>query len=367
MYASARSDDLRPLREVLLSLHVTTGTSLVHLRVATFVVDTNYVLGELHFLLAKAKHPGARTALQELIGSGTARVLAPRELRDEVEEHLPQLCKEWGVDPKAAKRVWKSYRADITFCQPHKLPVCETESLRAIRERDPDDVAFRALHLAAGSDGILTKDKDLRETGNDVRSMRFVIDLRDYARHKAVEVQLWMGANAVVIAGISALAGVVATVVVLVELFMNAPPELQMLVIVAILIAIAHPRIRAAISARLDVLGTRVGEFASFLSEVASDAGRRAMEAGDRANAAWQPQAGSARRPRDIPAIQDAAFCIAASVRRSMSAAEIASRLSIEGYELPSRPDPAAWLTEVLRTDRRFSRWFWKWKARGPA
>ncbi|MCG3133390.1 MAG: hypothetical protein HMLKMBBP_00547 [Planctomycetes bacterium] len=364
MYVSARSDDLRPLRELLLSFHATTGAALVELRVATFVVDTNYVLGELHFLLVKAKTPGARTALQELIGSGTARVLAPRNLRDEVEEHLPTLCKKWDVDPKAAKRLWKAYRADVTFCKPHKLPVAETEALRKLRERDPDDVPFRALHLAAGTDGILSKDGDLRATGDDVRSVRFVIDLRDYARHKAVEVQLWMGTHAIAVASVAALAAVVSLVVMLVELFMRSPPDVQLLILIAIVLAILNPRIRAAIQRRLAEFGARLSDVFSFMADLFAQTHQQALEARERAAAAWQPEAGSARRPRDIPAIQDAAYCIAAAARRRVSTEEIAARLAVEGYELPSN-NRAAWLADVLRTDRRFSRWLWRWRARG--
>src|SRR3989442_693498 len=86
---------LGPLFGVLPKIHV--------------VVDANIALSEVVFLGDTRRDPTARTALQELIASGTVVVYAPRAIETEVWRHIPAIAAQRQVPVTRLETVWVDY------------------------------------------------------------------------------------------------------------------------------------------------------------------------------------------------------------------------------------------------------------------
>src|SRR5262245_62111424 len=109
-----RSDDLAHLRALIArNAQLAQGVDVpLQLRL---VIDTNVVLADLLLLAGKRKDPAARRALQEVIDSGTIIAFVPDSLREEVEEHLPELAQDRGIPEDSLRKVWKEYQQCLRF------------------------------------------------------------------------------------------------------------------------------------------------------------------------------------------------------------------------------------------------------------
>jgi hypothetical protein len=152
------------------------------------IVDTNVILGLIHWHARKQKDPEARPATLELLDGGLLTLYAPSHLWNEVAEKLPEKAVEWGTSAEELRQRWEIYSPRVRC-----LELRGQFDPPPNAGRDPDDHAYLHLQQQHPDLPILTRDNDI--AGMDGQALRpeVLLDLRDYARHRAVEVTLVVG------------------------------------------------------------------------------------------------------------------------------------------------------------------------------
>lgn len=98
--------------------------------------------------------------------------IAPSYLLDEIEEHLPQIMEKNQLTKRQAKTLLKEFTKNITFYDLEDIKrENRDKAVKIVKEIDPDDYLFIALHLEKGHK-IWTCDfeliKGLKEMGYDI-------------------------------------------------------------------------------------------------------------------------------------------------------------------------------------------------------
>lgn len=258
----APSDDLHHLRELFLGW----GALFRELEIRpqiSLVIDTNAVLQDLLFIVKSQKNRSARTDLQEVIDSGAAVALAPFKLRDKVIAKIPVLAAKEKVPEEALLRAWVEYRPRIRFLD--EGVISAEEEVSAV---DPDDLPFVRLYLKVEADAVVSRDQHIRAMGAHSVGREALTHVRDYARAKAPEVKLRVGAMAVSVppaAGAYALWKLSALAV---KKFSGLPPWAQLGLLAGAVAVGASPRGRKAVSTAVSPLATRLKGAAPVLLEL---------------------------------------------------------------------------------------------------
>ena len=143
------------------------------------VVDSNVVISDLIFLAKHRKKLGARTALQEAIASTVLIPLVPSTLPQEVEERLPSLAEEEGIDHDRLKELWAEYSTALQLLRVNEKP----HSPDIV---DPDDIPFVELFKERNAIAVLSRDHHISAMGaRRVDPLKAAIPARDYARAAA--------------------------------------------------------------------------------------------------------------------------------------------------------------------------------------
>ena len=267
---SVRSDKLRELR-----------ASLTYLRklnypigaVAKFslVVDTNIILGELRWLVARRSSNEAKSSLMEIVEAETVELYAPPALFEEVEEKIPLLAAAQGLDGEAMRLHWQAYKERITLVVPDEGLV------RPLRSgADPDDAEFVALEKMLGADGVLSKDRHISMMGGNRISLDCVFRLRNYSRAAAVELNIRVAGVHFAIVGFVGIRACLGGIKALGAGIRNAPDWLKAALLLTALLTLAQPRARAkvleTISGILDGFASATPSLVKLVSDVAHTA-----------------------------------------------------------------------------------------------
>src|SRR3954470_11586216 len=109
-----RSEHLAEIRQLLAWLRRQMPGILNVPPTLNFIPDANCILRELDYLCRRQRDPG-RTALQEVVDAGSARLFAPTTLEAEVLDNIPQLAVETKFSAERYFAAWIEYRKRIHF------------------------------------------------------------------------------------------------------------------------------------------------------------------------------------------------------------------------------------------------------------
>ena len=207
------------------------------------VVDTNVVLGDIMWLCGKRKNPNAKTCLMEVIEAETVEAYAPPELIEEVEEKIPLIAAEKGLDEGQMLEQWKLYKLKLKIREP------ETGRVEILQNGvDPDDAFFIALAELVAANGVVSKDNHIEMMGGNRITVECVASLRDYSR--AVAINMNIKVSGVVLSGITfaAIRGVLLGIKSLFVAIAKAPDWVKLALLAGTLFVAFHPGTRAAVS-----------------------------------------------------------------------------------------------------------------------
>lgn len=339
------SDRLLELRRLVQQMGEV-GTALGLARQVRLVIDTNTVLGDLRYA-AKRGLSGFRTSLLELFASGTVVAFAPSDVLSEVEKHLEGIALKARVDHAVARSIWLEYQRHLVVFPAHALDVSGPEH-DELRRRDPNDLGFAALQHELGTDGILTRDKDLHATGYpSIEPGEFVIDLRTYARHEAVRATLHLG-------GGLAIAGSIGAVVTLLQgtirLLSGLPPWAKFVLAGAVLAVVASPNCRERIRTALAGAKEKLAAEWNRLEPELQSLGKQFEASRTAAESAWERVASRLPASRSVTLRQEI-FRTLLELGTPAKPAELAALMY--GRKSLTPAERAAVLAE-LRGDARF-------------
>lgn len=272
------SDILSPLRDLFSHLvAVNSGWAAVldmplQIRV---VIDANKVLADLVWMVRDRRTPSARNALQEGIDSGTVVAFVPLQLREEVEEHIPEFAKEKGLDVQQLRQAWESYQPCLRFWNVGPLPFKDDGSTR-----DPTDLPYTTLATQIGAVAIVSSDKDIPAMGWQTIGREVELPLRDYARAASCVLTLQLGGTFVtIVVTDSALWLLRELIVPLAQSFARLPVSVRLVALAGVGTAVGigalHTYSRAMMGAKLaqcyDVLRLLGPMLASMLRTLAGE------------------------------------------------------------------------------------------------
>lgn len=109
---------------------------------------------------------------------------SPRLLQ-EVQEQIPLVAEEKGLDREKLFAEWENYRTNLEVIDPGQ------DSINAhVKGVDPDDADFVALEQAMSAAGIFSKDKHIAMMGGNQISVETIASLRGYSRATAIELTI---------------------------------------------------------------------------------------------------------------------------------------------------------------------------------
>jgi len=351
----AKSDDL-PTFSQFIPLLRALGASPSPIRQIRLVIDAQIVVSVLSFH-ARREKPGARTDLEEVILSGTVIAYAPDWIETEISKHLPDIADKWEVSVGELAAAWDGFRAHLRLCPESDLiPLDGKDEYARLRVIDPNDLPYALTREKVGAVAVLTKDRDFRKAGTPVVTSEIIVDLREYARSKAVELRIRAGGTVLMTAAAGTLLGSGAALVGAARLIARAPMVIQILLAVGALALLIHPKSRATIgnglknfgSSLLDSWETTMAPTILELVEEHATARRKADESWERAKARL-PE----RRGRLL--LRDVAYGAVLGAGVPLTLGQVQAGTLAHGYK-PKGRDFAPYLQTVLRRDKRLER-----------
>jgi len=284
------------------------------------VVDANVVFNELRYRIRPPK-PGAKSALTEAVESGCLRLVAPMELVEHVERAMPRYATARKIPESELRAAWQAYRPEIPLVA--VPPPQVAPGLAELAGRDADDVPFVALLNDSGAAGIVTRDKDFESVPDTTVDPRALLHLRDYARHKAIELSLKAAAGGTASLGSAALVAAKNVIV-------RAPGWLKLAMLAAAGTAILHPTSRRFLKEKgLSLLAAF--EALGPLVEEVQDVHDQAKEGADKA---WHEVAKRLppRKPTARVLLRKAAFSACVWTDTPLSLNELEGAIRAAGY-----------------------------------
>lgn len=339
------SANLATLREVIATTRVLREAigNAIQVRV---VLDTNVILRDLIYLSKRRGKVGVRTSIQELIVSQTLIPYAPSVAIHEVERNLPSIAGKRHVAVEVMQEVWVEYRKSLHFCDV-KREVSEDER----DARDPTDLPFIQLAKKIGAGGIATNDKDIPAMGGNSIHFDCIIQLRDYARAKQLELTIQFGGMVLMVAGVTALIALVRVFQNIIRSIGQLPTAVKLVLVGAVVFVIAHPKSREAVAGRLKALGSGMKNGVLDLRGPFSEAVNKFADAQKSANAALsKAQQVVAKSKRTALSIHVYAICLAS--KRPLLPVEIERKVLTAGYKTRSKA-LQKYLLRVLKQDAR--------------
>lgn len=251
---TVRSDKLKELRVVVQSWK---ESSAVIGGAAQFqlVVDANIILGDLIWLVSKRTNDSAKTQLMETIEAETVDIYAPPIFFDEVEEKIPLLATEKGLDISLLYEHWAIYKTKIKLSSP------DPDKVQVLRGgKDPDDAEYIALEQTIGASGVISKNHDIRLMGGNQISITCITHLRNYSRSTSIELNIKV--NGVMFANVSVatIRGLFAGSKALLDGIAKAPDWVKFALFAGGVFVVLHPGARAAVASGLKTVLQGIGE-----------------------------------------------------------------------------------------------------------
>lgn len=219
------------------------------------VVDANIILGDLIWLVSKRTNDSAKTQLMETIEAETIDIYAPPIFFDEVEEKIPLLATEKGLDINLMYEHWEIYKTKI------KLSLPDSDKVQVLRGgKDPDDAEYIALEQTMGASGVISKNHDIRQMGGNQISITCITHLRNYSRSTSIELNIKV--NGVMFANISvaSIRGLFEGGKALINGIGKAPDWVKLALLAGGLFVVLHPGARTAVANSLKTVLQGIGE-----------------------------------------------------------------------------------------------------------
>jgi predicted nucleic acid-binding protein len=252
--ASIPSDRLADMRRLLVQFE-SIRAAIEPIAQYTLVVDANILLADIIWLLAKRQKPDARTALHECVAAGTFTLFTTRQVIEEVEEKLPDRAAKNNLTHDACLAEWSRYKmmlsvrdADMTLTGKYALGI------------DPDDAPTLALAEELGADGILSKDKHIKAMGGTPVPIEFCFAARAYSRKMAVSVSIRVGGHLFVLGTVRAVEQALIAIRGAYAAIRTLPDWAKLLALVALIVAVLHPKSRQQLLAALSTMATVLGQ-----------------------------------------------------------------------------------------------------------
>jgi predicted nucleic acid-binding protein len=244
-FVAERSDKLPDLRRTLAAL-AEIGRVIGPVAQFNVVVDANILISEVLWLIKKRRDPAAKSSLQESIVAETIIAYVTSRVISEVEQHLARISDERGIPMAVWTAEWSNYQRLLNIKDPDSAIVAKYSI-----GQDPDDAPTLALAETISACGILSRDSDIEAMGGRVLPIAFIIEARDYSRNATVYVSLQIGGYGILLGTFNALRLLASAVRVGLAWFNRLPDGIKIATLVALLVAVVHPKSRAAMIAGL--------------------------------------------------------------------------------------------------------------------
>lgn len=245
---TVRSDKLKELR-VVVSYWKKTSSVIGNAAQFRLVVDSNVILGDLLWLVAERRNESAKTDLMETIEAETIDLYAPPRLFDEVEEYLPLLAAERGLDVNLMHAEWAIYKLRIKIAEP------DEDKVLALKDGvDPDDAEFVALAQTINAAGVISKDAHIAQMGGNHISVTCITHLRNYSRATAIELNIKVNGVNFAKFSYAMIAGMFAGGKALIEGVSKAPDWVKIALLVGGVFIALHPGARASVARGLETV-----------------------------------------------------------------------------------------------------------------
>jgi predicted nucleic acid-binding protein len=342
-----RGASLAQIRELIATAKLLRDTigNVIQLRV---VLDTNAIFHDLIWLCKKRSNRQAMTSIQELIESQTLIPYAPYHVRREIEKHIADIAKKQKLTERELRDAWGSYQKALTFCN---IKVQPTEINKNVR--DPNDLPFIKLADQIGASGIVTRDKDIQAMGGNPICLDCIIELRDYARAKHIELSFRLGTVLFVSVSFAALWGVIKIIKGMISVVSNLPTWTKVILILGAIFLIAHRPAREAVGKRLTSVGKKIRGGIRTTKEPLAELAQKAVSAQQIASDAL------AKVERRLPSanrkapLTTAAYAICLAAGSPLSLLELERKLLAAGYRSKSK-NLSSYLCRCLEADERF-------------
>lgn len=241
-------------------------------RCFSLIIDANIVIEDIRFLCIH-REKNYRRAVQEISESGTARFYAPTWLETEVIAKSAKICAEINISEEVYINIWYEYKKHIVFREetPSYLP----DDVKSIDEKD---VPYVELYYHADADAVVSKDKHISMMGAHQVTPEFLIDLRNYARSKSVELGIIHHGIYTTSIAVEAFKGAGNLAILLGKRFSRLNPWIQAAIIFGGIALVAHPKSRNFISEKMKEvfelskplateIGLKLGELMEFYED----------------------------------------------------------------------------------------------------
>ena len=201
------------------------------------VLDANIVQQELRWRLRARRNQEARSALHEVIDSGTIVPYGPTALAKEIDDHIVDIAEYAKVTEERAREEWAKFRSQIHFHEPDVTDVSGDHP-------DPDDVPYKQTCIELGADAVYTRDHHFEQMG--VPLIRLDLDklFRKYARATSIKLAFSVGSAFTVTISVGVLSELLKLSA---KGIRRIPTPVKVAFLAAIATALIHPRSRAKI------------------------------------------------------------------------------------------------------------------------
>ncbi len=151
------------------------------------VIDTNAVISDLLWMSNREKE-GNQPAILEAIRAGTLIVYAPEQLKNEIEEHLPNIAIKRNIPFNKIQVEWETYQQHLKF-----IKIEDSELVTYEDSVDPKDAPFVVLSKMFNIQGIISKDQHIEQLGGRRINFDIGLSLRDYSRSATIVYSLRIG------------------------------------------------------------------------------------------------------------------------------------------------------------------------------
>ena len=225
------------------------------------------------WLVAKRTNETAKTQLMETLEAETIDVYAPPALFEEVEEKIPLLAAEKGLDVDLMYLEWGIYKLKLKLAEP------DSEKVRVLKNGiDPDDAEFIALAQTIAAHGVISNDKHIALMGGNQISITCIAHLRDYSRSTAIELNIKVNGLMFGLASFAALQALLRGIKALIDGISKAPDWLKIALISGGVFIALHPGARASVVRGLKTVLAGIGEATPFVIQQIVEAAELAQK-----------------------------------------------------------------------------------------
>lgn len=209
---------------------------------AHVILDTSIIVEDLICLCKTNGEEHRRPAIYELIAKKVFVAYFPREKVGEVEEKCRTVSERYGLPPDVLLSHWTKYRQRLHLVPTSHLELEHADTLM-LAGRDPSDVPFLQARHVVGANVVISKDRDILESGAPAMpSSKVLIDLRHYSRKRGLQAAIFLGTGTAIVLP---LAAIISFARMLYRASAKVPREALLLAAIGLAAALIVPRSRA--------------------------------------------------------------------------------------------------------------------------